>query len=460
MGSSTMRRGAEADPVIAITEVAPEVRAAVLAALDLAGRRAIIVEGTQQAREPSVIFCEIARGGVELVTRLARQHPAARVVAIGAAFDPRTVVLAVRGGAFDFLLSPLDALRVREVLLAALSEIAPRPALAGSLVGDSPAMQALANQIRRVQQNDVVVSLCGETGTGKELVARAIHDGGPRKSGPFVAINCAAIPQQLHESELFGHERGSFTGAVRQHRGCFEQANGGTLFLDEIAEMSLSTQAMLLRALEERRIRRVGGTADVAVDIRVICASHRNLAEEVKAGRFRNDLYFRLVVYPIQIAPLRDRPGDVLTLAHHFLEKFGGRTVRGRTLNDDVLQALTRYAWPGNVRELENIARRILIASDGGELIGLEHLPPELQALVERREERTPEESAAPAAAPRASPGEALPFSQMKEYAIERALETTGGKVDQAAKLLGMSRATLYRRLARLQGRDQRVVQR
>ena len=433
-------------PVIAIIDAASSIRAQLSQVAGEVAPGSEVVDGAAGCGDLSVVFVDIDRAGVESIARLALLHPGARIVCLSKGGDLRSVVLAIRAGAFDYLVQPLDPGRLREVLGNALRGARPRSAagpLTTSMVGDSPPMKALAAQIRRVQQSDVVVSLYGETGTGKELVARAIHDGGPRRAGPFVAINCASIPQQLQESELFGHERGSFTGAVRLHRGCFEQANQGTLFLDEIAEMSLGTQASLLRTLEEHRIRRLGGTVDVPVDIRIICATHRNLAEEVQAGRFRKDLYFRLVVYPIQLAPLRDRAGDILVLVAHFLEKFGGRTINGRSLCDAALQALSRYSWPGNVRELENVARRILLASDGDEVIGVEHLPQEIQVLVQ--------ETVAPAQAPRPEEDTAVvPFREMERRAILRALDATQGNIDQAARMLGMSRATLYRRLARL----------
>ena len=434
-GNAAGDRRGNPGPPPSFVGVSDELRGLVLTCLD---------EAAAEVEVPALVFVDIEAAGEGAIPRLALLNPRARIIAFGSRAEVGAVVQAIRSGAFDFLVAPPEPGRLREAIVAAGREVRPpatEATVPPSLVGDSLPMRALAAQIRRVQQNDVVVSLRGETGTGKELVARAIHDGGPRQKGPFVAINCAAIPRQLHESELFGHERGSFTGAVRLHRGCFEQANGGTLFLDEVAEMSPSTQASLLRALEERRIRRVGGTVDVPVDIRVICATHRDLVDEVRAGRFRQDLYFRIVVYPIELAPLRDRAADIGPLMRHFFEKFGGSARRHR-LNRHALDALTRYPWPGNVRELENVARRILIASDGLETIGLEHLPHELQA-------HSPPEGGAPAAEDGAP---VLPFRELERRAISRALAETSGNIDEAARLLGMSRATLYRRLARTNG--------
>jgi DNA-binding NtrC family response regulator len=303
-------------------------------------------------------------------------------------------------------------------------------------------MQRVAQHVERVVDSDVAVCLFGDSGTGKELVARAIHDGGSRRAASFVAINCGAIPESLQESELFGHERGAFTGATQLRRGRFEQAHGGTLFLDEVGEMSLATQASLLRALQERKIVRVGGGAEIPVDVRIIAATHRDLRAEVQAGRFREDLYFRLVVYPIFLPPVRERPEDIPLLVGHFLRKLRddvGRKVE--RVSPEVLDALSRYPWPGNVRELENVVHRSLLSCRGDEL-GLSDLPPEIQARA------LPSLPAAGADDRRET---VLPLRELERLAIERALAMTGGSVGRAAKLLGIGRATLYRRLATLQ---------
>jgi DNA-binding NtrC family response regulator len=291
----------------------------------------------------------------------------------------------------------------------------------------------------------VAVCLLGESGTGKELVARAIHRGGPRRSGPFVAINCAAIPASLQESELFGHERGAFTGATQTRLGCFERARGGTLLLDEVGEMSPATQAVLLRTLQERTVRRVGGSQEVPVDVRIVCATHRDLRSEVDSGRFREDLYFRLVVYPIHLPPLRDRVEDIPGLVTHFLEKLRGRAAHGvRNLTAEALDALARHAWPGNVRELENVVHRSVLACRGQE-IGLADLPPDLRSV------RVPEETARESSADLlGDEGEIVTLRELEQRAIRKALRVTRGSVGRAAKLLGIGRATLYRRLAEL----------
>jgi DNA-binding NtrC family response regulator len=252
----------------------------------------------------------------------------------------------------------------------------------GSIVGKSPPMRELAQQVQRVLESDVAVCVFGESGTGKELVARAIHTGSVRRRGPFVAINCAGIPESLQESELFGHERGAFTGATQMRRGCFEQANGGTLLLDELGEMSMQTQASLLRTIQEKTIRRVGGTGEIPIDVRIVCATHRDLRAEVEAGRFREDLYFRLVVYPIHLPPLRDRVEDIPTLVGHFLRSLSkdvGRDVQ--SISAEALEALGRHLWPGNVRELQNVVHRSLLACRGDE-ITLSDLPPDIRELA------------------------------------------------------------------------------
>jgi DNA-binding NtrC family response regulator len=302
------------------------------------------------------------------------------------------------------------------------------------LVGRSLPMRDMARKIERVVDSDVTVAIFGESGTGKELVARAIHAGGPRRHGPFVAINCAAIADSLQDSELFGHERGAFTGALRQRRGCFEQANGGTLFLDELGEMSASTQARLLRTLEQRTIRRVGGAEDVPIDVRIVCATRRDLHADMASGRFREDLYFRLVVYPIELPPLRERHGDVPLLVAAVLRRLTADSGRGEVrVHPEAIGALARYEWPGNVRELMNVLHRSLLLCQGEEITSAD-LPSYIR-------ERPP--------APQAEPeGAVTPLRELERSAIERALASVGGRVGMAAKLLGISRATLYRRMA------------
>jgi DNA-binding NtrC family response regulator len=372
-------------------------------------------------------------------------------------------VAAMQAGAYDYVTKPLDRDRLllavhraherRELLsnVRRLESALTERSVLGSIVGKSPPMRELAQQVQRVLESDVAVCVFGESGTGKELVARAIHAGSVRRRGPFVAINCAGIPESLQESELFGHERGAFTGATQMRRGCFEQANGGTLLLDELGEMSLQTQASLLRTIQEKTIRRVGGSSEIPIDVRIVCATHRDLRAEVEAGRFREDLYFRLVVYPIHLPPLRHRVEDIPTLVGHFLRALSkdvGRDVQ--SISAEALEALGRHHWPGNVRELQNVVHRSLLACRSDE-ITLADLPPDIREL------------ALPAILPQVhvngangnryqepSEEDIIPLRELERRAIQRALRATHGSVGRAAKLLGIGRATLYRRIATL----------
>nr|WP_242543922.1 sigma-54 dependent transcriptional regulator [Corallococcus sp. NCSPR001] len=369
-----------------------------------------------------------------------------------------TAVEATRLGAFAFLDKSVAAARLELTLQNAakarrMRGLVPRRSkeggegpFIGGLVGRSAPIRALARQLDRILQSEVPVCILGETGTGKELVAHAIHEQGLRARGPFVAVNCASFSESLLESELFGHERGAFTGALSTHRGCFEQAQGGTLFLDEVGEMSPAVQVRLLRILQERVLRRVGSTTEVRVDVRIIAATHRDLMADVKAGRFREDLYYRLTVYPVQVPPLRERATDILLLVDHFLEKFGGSALR---LTDEVREALLGHRWPGNVRELQNVVQRAVLSCDGTH-IELADLPPELRVLVLPPIPVAPASMSAVSAGPSHPPDAVVPLRELERREIIKALTVTNGSVTQAAKLLGLGRATLYRRLAEL----------
>jgi len=294
----------------------------------------------------------------------------------------------------------------------------------------APSMKALFRQIQRVARRDVTVLIRGETGTGKELVARAIHAASPRANGPFRAINCAALPPNLLESELFGHVRGAFTGAVRDYPGHLRLAEGGTLFLDEVAELSLELQAKLLRVLQERTVIPVGGRQPIGVDVRVVSATHTALREAVAAGTFREDLLYRLRVIPLYLPPLRERPGDVLMLARRFLRELSDehRTVTG--ISAGARRALETYGWPGNVRELQNAMEYAIVMGDGP-ILQEADLPPEV-----RGEEPSAPRTNVPAVE-----------ASGEEERILRALERAGGHRGRAAAILGMSRSTLWRRM-------------
>jgi transcriptional regulator with PAS, ATPase and Fis domain len=309
------------------------------------------------------------------------------------------------------------------------------------LVARSPAMRALLALAERAMRSPATVLVTGETGTGKELLARAIHDGSPRREGAFVAVNCAAFPDTLLESELFGHVRGAFTGADREKPGLFEAADGGTLFLDEVGETSPSLQVKLLRALQEREVRPVGGTRARRVDVRVVAATNRTLHGEVARGAFREDLYYRLAVFHLAVPPLRSRPEDVLPLAAHFLDRHGAREgKRGCRLAPEAADLLRLHPWPGNVRELENEMQRALALVEAGDAITIEHLSEPLQAAL-----RPARESAL-------APGRDTLRAQMvrlEAWLLRRALDAHGGRRAATARSLGITREGLYKKMRR-----------
>ncbi len=427
-------------------------------------------------RDVALVLLDLGLGdvpGADVLMHLRARDPDLPVLVVTSRRDVDTAVACMRLGAGDYLAKPLDPARLMSSVTSALArqrdaETVRREreghegaAVLGAALGRSAAMRELGTQIARVLASDVNVCLLGESGVGKEVVARAIHQHGKRRKGPFVAVNCAAIPHSLQETELFGHEKGAFTGATGAHKGRFEQAEDGTLFLDELGEMSPGTQAALLRALQERTIRRVGGNVEVKVNARIVCATHRDLEAEVEAGRFRKDLYFRLVVYPIEIPPLRARRDDIPLLVGHFLRKLRadvGREIA--SIAPEALEAMARYEWPGNVRELQNVVHRAMLACDGGE-IALAHLPPALRKRV------LPELPSSPAVATAAPVGSAapagtggpgqlatsdavVPLAELEKQAIEHAMRVARGSVGKAARLLGIGRTTLYRRLGEL----------
>ena len=327
---------------------------------------------------PDVTFMDVKMArmdGLEALTRIREIDPSAVVVMISGHGTIETAVEATRRGAFDFLEKPLDTDRILLVLRNALSTqglIAENARLRGQvesryqIVGRSFALRQVLDRVEKVAPTDARVLITGENGTGKELVARAVHRLSPRAEGPFVEVNCAAIPTELIESELFGHMKGSFTGAIEDRAGKFEQANGGTLFLDEVGDMSLTAQAKVLRALQEGIITRVGGAKPIQVDVRVLAATNKNLEEEIKEGRFREDLYYRLNVIPLHLPPLRERREDIPMLVTHFVQNaVKDSALKAREITQEAMDKLQRMDWPGNVRELRNTVERLLILSSG-----------------------------------------------------------------------------------------------
>jgi two-component system response regulator HydG len=383
--------------------------------------------------------------GVQVLRELKRRDPDLPVIILTAVNDVRQAVEVTKLGAYDYLLKPIAEERLESTLRHAVSQrslerkVAQLKCELGEryhlrhIVGSSAAMRRVYEQIEKVLESDITVFISGESGSGKELVAKAIHYGSPRAAGPFVDVNCAAIPEGLQESELFGHERGAFTGAVAAHPGKFEQANGGTILLDEVGEMSPSAQARLLRVLQERSLQRVGGTRRIELDVRVISASNRDLAQLTRDGVFRQDLFYRLVVFPVHIPPLRERRDDVPLLVEHFLTKYARDAGRKVTrVHPAAMARLVSYGWPGNVRELENVIHRALLVMGESEL-GPGDLPPELAS------------STGPQPLPPA--GDVASLEELEKRAIREALACCGGNLSDAARRLGIGRSTLYRKL-------------
>ena len=309
--------------------------------------------------------------GLELVQFIQQQYPQLPVAMITAYGSLDTAIGALKAGAFDFLTKPVDLGRLRELVNTALRLRTPNPNVTvdGRLLGASPPMNVLRKQIGKLARSQAPVYISGESGSGKELVARLIHEQGPRHERPFVPVNCGAIPSELMESEFFGHKKGSFTGAMEDKPGLFQAANGGTLFLDEVADLPLPMQVKLLRAIQEKAVRSVGGAKEVVVDVRILCATHKDLASEVAAGRFRQDLYYRLNVIELRVPPLRERREDVAQLAEVMLRRLaqecGDTPAR---LHPDALAKLQSYRFPGNVRELENMLERAYTLCEGEEI--------------------------------------------------------------------------------------------
>ena len=412
--------------------------------------------------------------GLDLIPRIKHIRPDLRVIVMSAQNTLLTAVRATERGAFEYLPKPFDLNELVAVVGRALT--APSPARGGTaeeaadaadalpLIGRSPAMQEIYRVMARLMPTDLTVMISGESGTGKELVARALHDYGKRRNGPFVAINMAAIPRDLIESELFGHEKGAFTGATTRSSGRFEQAQSGTLFLDEIGDMPMEAQTRLLRVLQEGEYTTVGGRLAMKADVRIIAATHRDLRHAIRQGIFREDLYYRLAVVPIRLPPLRSRTEDIPALVHHFLAQAAAEGLPEKVLDAAAMARLTECPWPGNVRELENLVRR-LAALYSQEVIGLDVIEAELAevepAAMEPGDERNDGLSGAVERQLReyfSAHKDGLPAAGLYDRVLQEverplitlSLAATGGNQIKAAAMLGLNRNTLRKKIREL----------
>ena len=440
-------------PAVLVVDDDPATRQGLTVLLDSWGYRATEAEDGKAAlaaceRElPQAIVTDLmmpGMTGLEFVAALGERVQQAAVVFVTGQAAIDTAVQAIKLGAYDYLAKPLEPQRLREVLEKALKQItlarengALRQRLEsplgsyGALIGKSAPMRKLYQQIGQIAATNAAVLVGGESGSGKELVAQTLHDLSPRRDGNFLAVNCAAISPTLIESELFGHEKGAFTSAIDRHLGCFEQADGGTLFLDEITEMALAVQPKFLRVLEEGQIRRIGGSKNIQVSVRVIAATNRQPLTAVKDGKLRQDLFYRLNVFYLELPPLRERDEDIELLAGYFLESFAAKYHKSKLpWSTDFGAALRSHHWPGNVRELRNAMERLTVLSGGESLTAADFKQFCLSTLVEEPSDLAP-----------------MSLAEAERVAIERALAATAGNKTQAAQLLGITPKTLNAKL-------------
>lgn len=405
------------------------------------------------SQKPDLILLDIMlpdSNGVDLLPQIKEFDPNLPVIMLSAQGSIEVAMDSIRMGAFDYFTKPIDnnklepaiknALRSYELhkRVEELEDQIQQEYSFDNIVSADKQMQSVFKLISKILNNDITVLIHGESGTGKELVARAIHYNGKRQNNPFVVVNCASIPRELLESELFGHEKGSFTGAHQRKIGKFEAANGGTLFLDEIGEMEMSLQAKILRVIQQKEFERIGGNQTIKTDVRILSATNRNLQQMVEDNEFREDLFYRLNSFPIVVPPLRSRRGDIVILIEHFLQKFNEKLDRDiKGISKKVMKIFFDYDWPGNIRELENTIERCIILTDKSEIdidVLPEHLlTPSENITLDKNQAMFTENSPV------------IPFETLKKEAIKHALDRTSGNVVEAAKKLKIGRATLYR---------------
>jgi len=413
---------------------------------------------------PDVVILDIMLpgiGGVETLKEIKKRLPDLPVIMLSAQGKIDVAIETLKIGATDYFSKPVDfskleisiknAMQTHDLAreVTRLREAVGKPVHFDNIISDNGAMQEVFKLVRKVLDNDICVLVLGESGTGKELIARAIHYNGNRQKEPFVVVNCASIPHDLLESELFGHEKGSFTGAHQRRIGKFEQAQGGTLFLDEIGELDLSLQAKLLRVIQSKQFERVGGNETLTTDVRLVSATNRDLVKAVAQKQFREDLYFRLATFPIVLPPLRERRSDILLLAENFLKKFSVEVSKaGLGFSKKALKLLYEYPWPGNVRELENAIQRAVLMADGP-VITEKDLPLAVVTFGSREE-------ASFASPLTLGPEHVKSMEKMKEESLRQALKSTDGNIVEAARRLKIGRATLYRLMKKYKINDER----
>ncbi len=427
-----------------------------------------------ESDRPDLVLTDLKMPGIdgmELLRRARELDPALPVILVTAFATIESAVEAIKEGAFDYLPKNFTVEQLRVAVERGLrhrrlqeENLSLREQLQGTLgfeniLGRSPAMARVFELVKKAARSEANILVIGESGTGKELIARAVHANSPRAAQPFVPVDCASLPEQLLESELFGHEKGAFTGAVKGKRGLMEVADRGTLFLDEIGELPVALQVKLLRSLQERQLRRVGGTSVLDVDVRVVSATNRDLREAVKQGQFREELYYRVNVVEIHLPPLRERVGDVRLLAHAFLKRYGGERVTA--FDEDALEALDAYAWPGNVRELQNVVERACALADGARVTRAD-LPAHVREGGGLRTAAAQTAAAGGPASTAVASGEELPLKEAKEKWMQvleasylrQLLERHGGNISAAAKAAGIDRKTFHRLVNKYQIRD------